>query len=306
MADACKQVQTVFKLKTTHKKNRQGFFKTTAEIKKAFSDFILLFYEGGSANKPYIVFDLLTVLEGREYNAWNEKCLTGFTFLVNFEPRIIDDIDATYNISEHAIARLFLRTKPKFKGDVIDCMYIRNEMKLLPFWANYWALTLSLSEEYNFQGSCFPVIPTPSGLFMSEYSIHSKYIEVRTFVDDIQLNFEQLEVKKLLNEVSNDVIESPLSFLLLVTTSRIERLELLHGVITNRLRKHKNYPILKNIFFHRIEDDNLRFAIKNKFDILMKKYTSLTNFDILDEELKKIGIKKFQLTVKKALLSSAK
>jgi len=302
MAEACDKVQSSFKLKNAHKKNREGFFKTVNEVKKTFDEFILLFYQGGSKNKPYVIFDLLTVLAGREYNTWNEKCLTGVTFLVNFEPRLIDDVNAAYNISEHAIARLYLRTEPKFKGDVIDCRYIRNEMKSLPFWANYWALTLYSSEKIGFQGNCFPVIPALNGLFMCEYSIQTKCIEIRTFVDDALLNFEQLEVKKLLIEVSNDVIESPLSFFCLLATSSLERVELLHGIIANRVLRHKNYPMLKNIFFHRIEDDKSRMFYKNKLDDLLKEFISLTDFDLLDSELKKMGVRNFQLEVKKALL----
>ena len=305
MAEVYPKVQSNFKLKNKHRKNRQGFLKTTIEVKNAFSESILLFYEGGSKNRPYITFDLLTVLEGREYNTWNEKCLTGINFLVNYEPRLVDDAYGAYNISEHAISRLFLRTEPKFKGSVIDCRYIRDEMRSLPFWANYWTLTLYSNEGFNFQGSCFPVIPAISGLFMCEYSKYSKFIEIRTFVDDAHLNFDQLEVKKLLIEVSNDVLESPLSFFLLVMSSHLERLDLLHGIISNRILNNKNYWLLKNVFFHRVEDDKFRISFKNKFDSLLRKYLPLVNFDVLDVELKKLGVKKFQLEVKKAVLSKS-
>ena len=51
-----------------------------------------------------------------------------------------------------------------------------------------------------------------------------------------------------------------------------------------------------------------RFAnisFKNKFDSLLRKYLPLVNFDVLDVELKKLGVKKFQLEVKKAVLSKS-
>ena len=304
MSKAYDKVQSSFKVKSVKKKNREGFFKTTEEIKKSFHEFILLIYEGGSKNKPYVAFDLLTILEGREYNTWNEKCLTGITFLVNFEPRFIEDANAAYNISEHAIARLYLRTQPMFERELIDYRYIRNEMKSLPFWANFWALTLYSSEQSSFQGNCFPVIPAASGLFMCEYSKQSKFIEVRTFVDDAHLNFEQSEVKRFLIDISIDVIESPLSFFYLVQATYLEKLDFLHGIISNRILKHKNYSLLKNIFFHRIEDDKTRIFYKSKFDELFKNIVSLTDFDKLDHELKKMGVKLFQIEVKKAILSS--
>ena len=88
-------------------------------------------------------------------------------------------------------------------------------------------------------------------------------------------------------------------------SSHLERLELLHGIISHRILNHKNYSLLKNVFFHRVEDDKFRISFKNKFDGLLRKYLPLVNFDVLDVELKKLGAKKFQLEVKKAFLSKS-
>jgi hypothetical protein len=303
MVIAFENLTANFKKDIKNKHNRNGFVKTTKLIKDKFLDFIIIFYDGGSKSKPYVVFELLTVIKDREYNSWNEKCLTGFTFLVNYEPRIIDDADALYNISEHAISRLYFRTKPKFKNQTIDYLYIKDELKYIPFWSSYWVLFLCLTE-INFGGNFYPVIPSQSGLFMCEFKGGNRLIEIRTFIDDSHLNFEQQEVKKLLLEVSNNISISPLCFLNVDLILNIENIDLIYGLICYRIYKNTGYQYLKNIFFHRIEDDSARIYYKSKFEDILKKTISKINYEILDIELRKISINKFHLEVNKGLISN--
>lgn len=303
MVSAFEKLMANFKKDIKNKHNRNGFIKTTEQIKNKFSEFIIIFYDGGSKSKPYVVFELLTVIKDREYNSWNEKCLTGFTFLVNYEPRIVDDADALYNISEHAISRLYLRTKPKIKNQTIDYTYIKDELNLIPFWSSYWILFLYLTD-IKFDGNFYPVIPSKSGLFMCEFKGGNRLIEIRTFIDDSHLSFEQLEAKKLLLEVSNNISISPLCFINVELILNLENLDIIHGLISHRIYKNSGYPYLKNIFFHRIEDDSTRVYYKSKFEDVFKKVNLKINYEILDHELRKISINKFHLEVNKGLLAS--
>jgi hypothetical protein len=292
---------------TRYKANREGFNKSYAEIKRRFKEIFLLSYEGGSNKKPYVAFQLLTVSEGKEYNTWNERCLTGITYLANFDPRFVDDNVAVFNISEHAIARLYLRTEPKLVNNVIDYRYIIDEMFMLPFWSNYWAMTLYTgmdsddNDGFDFRGYVFPVMPAASGLFFSEFTEKSKYIEVRTFVDDDQLTFEQSEVKTMLMEVAKDAVASPICFFLSVASSALDDLMFIHQVITNRLITHKSYPYLRNAFFHKVEDDRKRVMYKLEFDKLMKSYINFPYLTELDQALTSLGARQFQLLIKKSL-----
>ncbi|NBR25166.1 MAG: hypothetical protein EBU08_15605 [Micrococcales bacterium] len=288
------------------KSNREGFHKSYIDLKKLFENVLLVSYDGGSKKKPYVAFQVLNVVEGKEYNTWNERCLTGFTFLVNFEPYFVDDNDAVFNISEHAIARLYLRTEPKVINNLIDWSYIVEEMRMLPFWSNYWAMTLygGMSpfgnKNFDLRGFVFPAMPGSSGLFFSEFTNMSKYIEVRTFVDDNHLTFEQSKAKALQIEVAKDVLASPICFFLSVGSLAIDNLTLLHQVITNRILEHRSYSYLRNVFFHKVEDDNARNLHKLEFDKLMKSYVTSPDVQKIDDGLTVLGVKQFQLEARKA------
>lgn len=152
-----------------------------------------------------------------------------------------------------------------------------------------------------FAKNCFPVIPAPDGLFMCEYSIESKRLEIRTFVDDLHLTHEQLVTKKMLCEIGGDFIQSPLSFLVVLTPSNIDNPDLLLNIISKRIKSHSDYSTLRNVFFHRAEDDAQRLAHKNTFGNLLNNLSVSVN-DELDQLLIKFGVKKFQLEVKKSIL----
>ena len=171
--------------------DRNGFAKLFSNVRTAFKDHAVLVYEGGSSRKPYVAFDLLTVIKDREYNSWNEKCLTGNSMLFNFDPKYWNEAFSAYNIGEHAISRLYLRTKLTFINGVIDWRCISHQLQSIPLWSSIWAFLIFTAHSTEFAKNCFPVIPAPDGLFMCEYSIESKRLEIRTFVDDLHLTHEQ-------------------------------------------------------------------------------------------------------------------
>ena len=281
--------------------HRNGFVKLSGNVRTAFKDHAVLVYEGGSTKKPYVAFDLLTVIKDREYNSWNEKCLTGNSMIFNFDPRYFHDAYSSYNIGEHAISRLYLRTKPKVVDGVIDWRYITPELINIPLWSNFWGIVLYSAESEKFSEKCFPVIPAASGLFMCEYSTVSRRLEIRTFVDDAHLTHEQLTTKKMLLKIGADLIASPACFLCVLGRSKIDNPSVLIDLLAQRIERHPDYSLLKNVFFHRVEDDAERLVRKAELDRSMKNFTTSVHED-LDTCLIHLGVKKFQLEVKKIVL----
>jgi hypothetical protein len=286
------------------KHDRNGFSKLARVVRESFQDYTLVIYEGGSTRKPYLSFDLLTVVKDREFNSWNEKCLTGDTLLFSLDPRYFNHFYTTYNIGEHAIARLFLRTKPKINNGVVDCKYIKDELIHVPLWAAYWGITLFGSTSKDYFGRCFPVIPAPSGLLMCEFSRETHRIEVRTFVDDANLSHEQLEAKQLLLDAGKGLLDSPLSMFGVLSASNIDSTDLLHSILSSRLHKDFRWATLQNVIFHRVIDDKERISLKKELDVGVRNFSRFTD-ESTDAFLQTVGVRKFQSEVKKALLPKA-
>jgi hypothetical protein len=281
--------------------DRNGFAKLSGNVRTAFKDHAVLVYEGGSTKKPYVAFDLLTVIKNREYNSWNEKCLTGNSMLFNYEPRYFNDAFSSYNIGEHTISRLYLRTKPKIVDGVIDWRYIKPELINIPLWSNFWGFVLFSANSEKFAENFFPVIPATSGLFLCEFSNVTRRLEIRTFVDDANLTHEQLTTKKMLLQIGADLNSSPVCFLCAIGPSQIDNPTLLIDLLALRIESHCDYSMLKNVFFHRVENDAERLRRKNELDRLLKTFSILVHADI-DRALQQLGVKKFQLETKKILL----
>jgi len=281
--------------------DRNGFAKLSGNVRTAFKDHAVLVYEGGSTKKPYVAFDLLTVIKDRAYNSWNEKCLTGNSMLFNYEPRYFNDAFSSYNIGEHAISRLYLRTKPKVVNDVIDWRYITPELTNIPLWSNFWGFLLFSANSDKFSEKFYPVIPSASGLFMCRFSNITRRLEVRTFVDDAHLTHEQLTTKKMLLQIGADLSSSPACFLCAIGPSQIDNPTILIDLLALRIESHCDYSMLKNVFFHRAEDDAERLSRKNELDRLLKTFSILVHADI-DKALRQLGVKRFQLETKKILL----
>jgi hypothetical protein len=72
-------------------------------------------------------------------------------------------------------------------------------------------------------------------------------------------------------------------------------------LLAQRIERHPDYSLLKNVFFHRVEDDAERLVRKAELDRSMKNFTSLVYEDI-DKALIHLGVKRFQLEIKKIVL----
>lgn len=201
-----------------------------------FSDYALEIYEGGSERKPYISLNLLLPIESRRYNSWDEKCLTGNATVINLVPFLIHSLPVPYNISEHTIARLFLRSHVPLDGGLVDIHAIKLELAYIPFWASLWGLFINTE---NLFGQCSIAIPSQSGLFFAQTFAAGKGIEIRTFVGDHQLSESQLLMKRAMVEASGNLLNTPLSSFTVLENLKIDETGTVNAYACRKLLFHE-------------------------------------------------------------------
>ena len=282
-------------------KNRKDFKKFIDKSISFYKEFDLIHYEGGSTRKPYLAFELLTIDPKREFNTWNEKCVFGSSVIFNLNPFVPHEFYSTYNISEHTIARIFLRTPPTIKNNLIEVKEIYREFKYIPLWAAYWGILFFSLVNKNTNVNAYPVIPAPNGLFMAEINRKDKRIEIRTFVNDENLTFEQLNTKKALIKIGKLFEVSPLCFWGPVSQLSIDHPGIIVALMSYLLNANKSFDSIKNVISHREADDSKRFLLKKYFDSEVKIQKENVHA-ILIEHIEKIGIRKFMLEINQDIL----
>jgi hypothetical protein len=291
-----------------YKKNTIGWKKYSNYLKKVLNRSALVFYDGGSNSKPYIGCVCLGVDPTREFNKWNEKCLTGTIVIANFEPMSFEYRQALFNIGEHAVARLYERGKPVIKNNFdVDIHSILPELSSVGLWGAYWSgifinFKKYLGKELALKNLFRPPIPSVNGIFLGELSFESySGVEIRTFINDAQLTFEQSELKKILLEAGSGLESSPLAFYPLVDYLKIDKTFPETAMISHSLLK--NYDPLAHAIFAGIDDDKLRVIMQNKFRSFLKEMADFTS-EILIYDYKKNGVKKFHIEINKAYLKA--
>ncbi len=160
-------------------------------------------YEGGSKRKPYFSFCGLEVNKKREFNSWQERCLSGSSVFFTFDQET-DSADALFNIGEHAIARVFERAKINITNELgeIDVFRILPAFHSIPLWTAFWSIVWGLARHhYKTQLPFRPIIPTQFGVFLGEvrpYATESSRVEIRTFVENESLSFVQNKTREVL------------------------------------------------------------------------------------------------------------
>jgi len=304
--EVVKKLNQLIKDGYKYKQNTTGWEKFSKYLKQSFNRCAMAFYDGGSRSKPYLGFVGLSIDPKREFNQWNEKCLTGTVAVAILEPFWFDYRPALFNIGEHAISRIYERGKPIIRdGFNVDIPSILPELNAVPLWAGFWAGSIATfksfySNQSDLVNNFFPPIPSPNGLFLSEMDI-DKYssVEIRTFVNDSQLSFEQMEVKKLLLEAGDGLENSPLTLYPLIEVLKIDENFSETAMIAHHLLK--KYDVLSHVLFHGVEDDKIRRNLQDEFRKFLKENSKYTD-EVLINLYKKIGVRRFHLEIKKSLM----
>lgn len=291
-----------------YKKNTIGWKKYSNHLKNILNRSALVFYDGGSNSKPYIGCVCLGVDPKREFNKWNEKCLTGTIVVANFQPESFEFRQALFNIGEHAVARIYERGKPTINNNLdVQIHSILNELNFVGLWGSYWSgifinFKKYLGKDLMSKNLFHPPIPSINGLFLGELSFESySGVEIRTFINDSQLTFEQSELKKLLLEAGSGLENSPLALYPLVDHLKIDKTFIETAMISHFLLK--NYDPLAHAVFAGIDDDKLRENVQNKFRNFLKEMANFTNENLINN-YKEIGVKRFHVAVNTAYLQA--
>jgi hypothetical protein len=275
-------------------KKRSQFKSFVEKAKSSYSDFQIINYEGGSSRKPYIAFELLSIDPKREFNTWNEKCVYGSSVIFNLNPFIPHSFYSTYNIGEHAISRVFLRSKSIVKDNLIEVKSLFEEVKFVPLWAAFWGILFFTSDSKLFIGNSYPIIPSPNGLFLATIDCESKRIEIRTFLGLKSLSDAQLHVRESLLEIGRIFQISPLSFWGPISQLNIDRPAVIMKLISHILQEHKSIEKIKDLLFSRVTELPLRLELKRLFDLEISFHAqSVNNILLLDLEQK--GMRKFMM-----------
>jgi len=206
-----------------------------------FKDYALAMYEGGSKRKPYISLNLLLPLKSRCYNSWDEKCLTGTATIINLVPFLIHSLPVPYNISEHAVARLFLRTRISLDNGLVDVKAVNSELIYIPFWSCLWGLFLS---DENLFGECQVPIPAPNGLFFAQTNLGKPHVEIRTFVGDHLLLDSQAQIKESMIAMSKNFLNTPFSSFTILENLGIDETETVTAFICRKLLLDERITII--------------------------------------------------------------
>ncbi len=235
-------------------KSRRGWDKFKKKVTNHLSKSSLTIYEGGSERHPYLAFSGLAVDKEREYNSWKEKCVTTVNVITTWDPFHVEVMNSNFNISEHAVSRLYQRGDIKVTNETdIDIFCIVKEFYYVPIWAAFWIQTLYSLNNKELTNNIHPVIPTPSGLLLAEVANGEyPFIEIRTFVGDSELNEEQMLVKKSMVKASEEIIACPLSFSPDVEIMGIDIAIPTLMVLSHRLKDV--HRILGNVVFYKMED----------------------------------------------------
>ena len=287
------------------KRSPAGWLKYVEKFKNIFDRCAFVFYQGGSKGKPYFAFVSLWVDEKRQFNQWDEKCLTGKIAIVNSDPPLFEDMSALFNIGEHAIARIYERGIVKVDIDLnVDIFSILPEFEYVPLWGGFWAGMFELFKKrysnLDDLNQIYPVVPAKSGLFFGQI-LHKELsrLEIRTFVDDKNLTMEQQQGKQILLNISRGIENSPLCFYPVSGNFGLAEDYFISQVICFQILKH--YDAIASIIFYRIDDDFLHYQLKEQFKNCLIDQSNLVSQDLIDL-CNKIGVRAFLLKLKKAIL----
>ena len=116
-----------------------------------------------------------------------------------------------FNIGEHAIVRLFMRSPVRrgHAGNLLPYSIIK-QLAYVPFWSTFW-IWFHMMTQIDFRDDFLIVIPAPNGLFLAHLSKEEKAVELRTFIDDKSARDDRKIVRDLMMQVSDPLLESPLS-----------------------------------------------------------------------------------------------
>ncbi len=302
-------LKKIGKIQKESKKSSTGWLKMVKLIQQISDQFCITFYEGGSKSSPYIGFVGMAIDSSREYNNWNEKCLSGVAYIQTYTEEFVDICDSPFNIGEHAIARLYERADLNFLNEFeVDLFSILPEFQMVPLWASFWIGnigTYTESFKKNYSSEYFhPIIPAKSGVFMGELTnVDIPKVEIRTFIHDKNLSDDQLMLKKIMWDLGGGMQSSPLALFPVVGNVKIDSDFFQNQILVKQMIEH--HELMMRVLFKNILDDDLRRKLKSDFANFLIKSTKSIDQNFINI-YRRLGVRAAQLELKKSVFKSGK
>lgn len=305
--DSIRRVIKNLSTQIARRQSRTGWEKFCADAEEKLSGMTLSFYEGGSKRRPYLAYMGLVIDSDRTYNNWQERCLTGSICVNDAASRRSEVYMAFFNISEHSIRRSIQRSVIPPEDYQKNIFIVLDELKFVALWSNFWfeiifVYTKQFQKKEKLKYFQL-IIPAPNGIFLAKISDQEvPKIEIRTYVHDLQLSQDQIELKNIMVKATKSLVNSPLSFTPLIEIMNVDNNYLITLLISYRLRDH--CKLLGKLSFDHIEDDYLRSA--EKTDFVKYFINSIENFsEVLSAEFDRVGVRKAQLEFQKGIIRAA-
>jgi len=191
----------------------------------------------GSKRHPILLLYLFEGQSERSYNSWNEKCISSCTLFLSASPFNCFVRPIGFNLSEHAIQRIFERLIPKN----ITMSYneklqmVTNELQYAPIVCAFWHLVAVLQLQRRETDPIEVTIPTPNGILIGQINPQKmNKCELRTFVMNDQLFAKQQKNRTDLLFLSTVLSGSEMAFFLLSIPKDIEiDQNLVHNMLIN-------------------------------------------------------------------------
>jgi hypothetical protein len=203
--------------KSQPQKSRSNWIKFSNDIESVYGQYMLANHSGGTDRKPFLCLSTFENTE-RTLNTWSERCFSSKVLYFNFDPIGVYSEQSGFNISEHAIQRIFQRSYSDQDpmGEYFKKINFTNELRLAPLWSFFWSLLLiGLNNSKKVTGKGINiVIPTVSGLLLGEiFTSDFHKCEIRTFISKQQFSAEQLVHWQAMMRISEKYLKSVIPFL---------------------------------------------------------------------------------------------
>jgi hypothetical protein len=191
-------------------RSRKGWPEFYRDCEGVLHPFLVGKFYGGTERKPVIGLTLFEPSTNAR-NSWNEPCLSTTQMMIGYDPWCFKGASGGFNIGEHAIHRMIQRgiSNQDVLTGGINSFEILGELKYASLWCGYWSLTCPDRSSRLEREAVYPIIPTPSGLFLCE--LHRKTlnrVEIRTFVHHSMLSSQQAELRARMLETSEKMSDS--------------------------------------------------------------------------------------------------
>ncbi len=193
-------------------------------IIKIIGQFSLATSSMGSKRKPTLLLYLFEDKD-RSFNTWEERCVSSELLQISINPFFSKVTQAGFNISEHAIQRIFERAVPHnnpITSNEIVHVFL-NELRFAPVISAYWFWLISQEIINTTSKNIDIIIPSVNGLFLGQITVQKiNRCEIRTFVPVESLSMAQRQSRDLIMIFAENFENTEIAFLIMSVLNQVQ------------------------------------------------------------------------------------